>query len=338
MSRKRRITPPVRPEGDASQARALYAPLNYDKLNTINNCQLPPGVHTSTDATTAYYQRMLFQRVSSHIEILGSEIIDNWDKNYIKWFLLVAGYLPILKTDKYGIIPQYGTVYGIGLFYQPNRCTISTPFVQEQGLKIGEDCEVLRFTPDWLGIWDIVQTYAELLSLCNASASSSLINSRVAYVMAAKNRSAATTLKVIFDKIFRGEPAVVYDGTLLQDNSSQNPEPWEMFTRGVKESYVSNLALADYDKILRNFDVEIGAPALMGGASDKKERLITGEVETSLMSSSARAATWVQVLEESVKRINTLYPELNLRVEYRWDTTPDMEVTEDVGEADAPSV
>lgn len=286
-----------------------YNPLFYPSLNMASTAVNPPGVHTSDDATTLYYQRMLYQRAMSVIEW---HTPDNWDNSFLQYCLSRFGYAVVLDGSQYsrdnvqfGIVPQWGTLYGYGIYYQPIKATVATPLIYGAELEIGKDCELIRMTPDYMGIYDIIHTYAELLAQANMAASMSLINSKVAWVLAANNKASADTLKMLLSKIYRGEPAVIVDKNLKSNGA--DTEPWAAFTRNVGESYISDRALADFATILGQFDEEIGIPSLRGATASKKERVTNEEVHRNDMATSARLAVWADCLERSVARVNALF-------------------------------
>lgn len=319
----------------------MYSPLYADQLNMLTTAVNPPGVHTSTDATTLYYQRMLFQRAMSAFEFAAP---DNWDIPYLMSVLAMMGQAVVIYEPEYGVIPQWGTLTGFGIYYQPITANVVSPLINRPDLTIGKDCELIRLTPDYRGIYDIIQTYAELLSLCNASAASSLINSRIAYVFGAESQAAANMIKATIDKISRGETAVVYDNTLtdkqrkLSDmGAGREWKPWEAFTRDVKASYISDMALADYDTILGMFDAEFGIPSLSGAAGKKMERVNTMEVSANLGAKTARVETFYQCLTSSIEKVNRLFARqltrpVSVRLRYKEEVTPG------VGETDTSRV
>jgi hypothetical protein len=289
-----------------------YQPLFYPQLNNYNASVNPAGVHTSGDATTAYYQRMLYQRAMS---VFQWDTPITWDNSYLMYTLAACGYAIILDSDKYaaedsakyGVVPQWGTLSGYGIYYQPTRAYVTNPLINARDLAIGRDCELIRLTPDYSGLMDIIQTYAELLSMCSTATSMNLMNSRVSFAIAAKNKSAAATIKAIYSKVSSGEPAVVYDGSFLQDYNGTNPQPWECFTQDVGKNYIADKTLAAYDTILNQFDEEIGIPSLRGAAGEKKERLLTDEVHRNDIATTARVSTWLECLERSIDKVNNMF-------------------------------
>ncbi len=317
-----------------------YSPLYYPALNNYTAGVNPAGVHTSGDATTFYYQRMLYQRAMS---VFQWETPETWDNAYLMYVLAACGYAIVLDSDryakdvsgKYGVVPQWGTLSGYGIYYQPVNAYVANPLINARDLHIGTDCELIRLTPDYCGLFDIIQTYAELLSMAATATSMNLFNSRVSYAIAAKNKSAAATIKAIYSKVSSGEPAVVYDGQLLQDYNGTNPQPWEIFTQDVGKNYIADKTLSAYDTILNQFDEEIGIPSLRGAAGEKKERLLTDEVHRNDLATTARLSVWYDCLTRSIEKVNALFGlsvAVSLRGAGAMEDTDTEEVEDDASE------
>jgi hypothetical protein len=123
--------------------------------------------------------------------------------------------------------------------------------------------------------------------------------------MGAKNKAAAETLKKIFDKIASGDPAVVFDQSLLPDDPTSKSEPYQFLERSnLKQSYLTTDQLIDRQTLLSAFDAEIGITTL---PYNKKERLVTSEAESRQQDSTARLMVWKATLDSSLKLVNNMF-------------------------------
>ena len=144
-----------------------------------------------------------------------------------------------------------------------------------------------------------------LLSQLDSGINSSIINSKFAYLMGAKNKAAAESLKKIFDKIAAGDPAVVFDNSLLQIDPQSKEDPWSFLERSnLKQSYLTTDLLMDRSTLLSSFDAEIGIRSL---PYNKKERLVTAEAESREQDSTARLMVWKATLDSSLKLVNDMF-------------------------------
>lgn len=222
----------------------------------------------------------------------------------------------ITYTEEFGMIFQPCTLSGYDLYYQPTRAICTNPaFKKSLDLKIGEECELLKLTPDFFGIVDIIAYYAEKLSSLDGAINMSIINNKFAYMLLAKNKPMAEALKKVMDLINKGEPAVVVDRKVFNDKLD-GEEPWQFLERpNLKQSYITTDQLADFNTILNNFDAEIGIPTI---PYQKKERMVTSEAESRILDSSAKSIVWYECMKSSIEMIHKLYPDLKLDVKMRY--------------------
>lgn len=283
----------------------ISIPADYEGLNQYNSMRSVAG-RVQNDYNTAFYMRALYQRV-----IAGTKfgLPKEWRraKRYFKNVVFSLGYIGVINTPKYGIIPQICTFSGYGLFRQPVKMLVNQPLVQFEGT-IGEDCELIQLCGDFMGVWDIVEHYAIRLSVAITSLDCALMNERISVLAAGKNKAASETLKYLYERISAGEPFSVYDKALTSDSIDGEDDPIWTFSQDVASQYISDKLLADIDTILQQFDREIGIAAV----GEKKERMLTDEVQLQQDDSTARASTWYESLSDSFDLVNELFPTLGL--------------------------
>lgn len=302
-----------------------YAPLNYDQINAIEGQYTPSMVKSFNNKVFIFWERALFQRAASVIDFNG--LPDIWEgtrKDFFIYCLFKFGFIGVMDTKDYGLIFQPGTLMGYDLYYQPTKFIIANPHItiENREFTIGENAELIKLTPDYMGIWDIISYYAEKLATLDNAINMSLINNKFAFMLAAKNKQASEAFKKMIDKVNSGEPAVIYDQKLVNDQQDKT-EPWQLWSRDhMKENYLTTMQLADFNTILHNFDKEIGIPTI---PVEKKERMITDEAQSTVIDAISRSEIWLQTLESSLKIVNAKY-NLNIRAARHFKTE---EVSED---------
>ena len=282
-----------------------YVPLNYDQINNIEGHLQPSMLKYCNSITYAYWQRSLFQRAISTIDF--KNLPDAWKgsvRDFFYWCVFAYGYVGVFDTPEFGLSFQPGAFYGFDFYYQPTEFIVANPKLNRK-FKIHEETEIIKLTPDYRGIWDIISYYAMLLSALDSGINMSIVNSKFAYLMGAKNKAAAETLKKIFDKIAGGEPAVIFDQSLLQQDAQSKEDPWSFLERSnLKQSYLTTDQLMDRSTILSSFDAEIGITSL---PYNKKERLVTAEAESRQQDSTARLEVWKATLDSSLELVNKMF-------------------------------
>ena len=282
-----------------------YFPLNFEQLNIINGSYTPSTVKSFNNKTYAFWERALFQRALSVLEINLPEDWNGSIKDLFNYVLYKAGYVVVFKTDELGTVFQYGALSGYDFWYRPTRAIIANPALKGSlELTIGKDCQILKLTPDYMGIWDIISYYAEKLSTLDNAINMSLINNKFSFMLFAKNKAASQAFKRALDLVNEGNPAVVMDMKLLNDPQDKS-EPWQFWERhNLKESYLTTQQLEDFRTLLYNFDSEIGIPTLR---SEKKERMITDEAIGLQRDAVSRSEIWLDTFNESAVAVNELF-------------------------------
>ena len=283
----------------------ISIPADYEGLNAYNSMRSVAG-RVQNDLNTAFYMRALWQRA-----IAGTtfQLPKAWrrSKRYFKNVLFSLGYIGVIDTPQYGVIPQICGFSGYGLYMQPVKMLVNQPLVQFEGT-IGEDCELIHLCGDYRGIWDIVEHFAIRLSVAITSVDCALMNERISLLAAGKSKQASETLKYLYEKISAGEPFAVFDKGIKSDSIDGSDEPIWTYSQDVASQYISDKLLADIDTILMQFDKEIGIAAV----GEKKERMLTDEIAMQNEDACARSSTWFENLSDSFDLCNELFPELNL--------------------------
>lgn len=293
---------------------AHYAPLNFNQINAIEGTYTPSMVKSFNNKVFMLWERALFQRAASVIDFNG--LPKGWQgsvKDFYIYCLFKYGFVGVMDIDEHGLIFQPGTLSGFNIYYQPVKFIIANPHINtdKSEFTIGEDCELIKLTPDYFGIWDIINYYAEKLATLDNAINMSLINNKFAFMLAAKNKQASEAFKKMIDKVNAGEPAVIFDQKLLNDQQDKT-EPWQLWSRDhMKENYLTTMQLEDFNTLLHNFDKEIGIPTL---PVEKKERMITDEAQSTAIDAISRSEIWLETLNSSLEIVNAKYG-LNIKAE-----------------------
>ena len=282
-------------------------------INEYESRQNPNMIHINNTWDYATYFRYFLQRAESLIIFEGMP--KNWSKNYIYPLLFLKGNFCIMNTAKFGVIPQHGSPYGFDVQYQPTNYVVDNPAFDATfngDLVIGENCEIVKLTPDWCGIGDLINSYAQRVAMTLSNHDVACALAKFGFIFTAKNKSTADTFKAAFDDIMSGKLAVVTNQALY-DKETGKPL-YEYFNNDIAKCYnVVKAALESVENLKHAFDMEIGiytAPA-------KKERMITDEVEESKNAIMSKCELWVETLNECLEKVNSHYG-LDIRAHLRY--------------------
>jgi len=288
----------------------MAIPINYQYINLMNASVNPSQIHTKNTELYHYFIRYLLQKVFSVYEFEG--LPETWDLDYFRYVLFIMGYIPVFDTAEFGPVAIDGTLSGMNLYYRPNKVIIANPVLGSRTLEIGKDTELIRLTPDYLGIMDLVGYYADILSLITESASTNILNSRLAYVFRAKNKTSAEGFKKMFDKIMSGEPAVFIDNKMV--NADGTPT-WDTFLNNLNNNFIADKLANELKNWEDRFNTDIGIP---NANTQKRERLITDEVNANNVDTRSKVDLWLDEMTRSMDKVNKMF-NLSLSVKYRYE-------------------
>lgn len=296
-------------------------PYMYSYKNAVVSTYSPNTVHTKDSALYRYFQKYYLQKALS---VFKFTLPETWSKEYFLYCVFGLGYVVVFNTDKFGTIPQSCGLGGYDVFYRPTRAIVSNPLIKTNvELRIGKNCEIFKLQPDYSSILDIVGYYADLSALACTDLSVNLINTKLAYILLAKDKKAAESLKKVYDKIECGDPMAVVDQKLATADGKIGVES---IFQNLSQNYIADKILVDMKKIENAFESEIG---IHNVNQEKRERLLTEEINANNDSTLSKASLWLETMKESAEKINSMFG-LNLDVDWRFDNASNLVNTGDL--------
>ena len=298
----------------------------YDYQN-VAAAEISPGtVHSQNTGLVWYYRRYLLQKAMS---VFKWTLPENWSKAYFLYVLYCWGNIAIINTDKFGVIPQGGCLTGYNIYYEPTHIQISNPLISKELMpRIGVDCTLIKLQPDYGGIMDLINDYAELMAIASETISMNLMNSKLSYVFTAANKTAAESFKKLYDQICAGNPAAVVDKNLMNNDGSP---AWTLFMQNVGQNYITDRVLSDVRKIEAMFDTHIGIP---NANTDKRERLVTDEVNANNVETYSKCALWLEELQDGCRKADDMFG-IEMAVDWRVRRDYKQEVSENESDNDS---
>lgn len=290
----------------------MPAPYFYDYQNKVLSCDQPHGIHVLDSDVGRLFQRYLLKKA---LGVFQWTMPEWWDKDYFLYVLYTWGYVGIFDSgpENYGVIPQQVGLRGYNVFYRPREIVINNPLLPGIHTRtIDDDSVVIKLQPDYSSIMDLVDYYAELLSQASASIEQNLWNTKLATVFFAENNAQQQSIKKAYEKMTSGEPMVVVNKELLDKDTGKLR--YEVMNRDVKQSYVIDDLLSDLRRIESEFDTRIGIP---NANTDKRERLITDEVNANNVETHILADSWMDNIQRGIRMVKDLFG-LDINCEWRY--------------------
>ncbi|MBQ6517086.1 MAG: hypothetical protein IJI14_00100 [Anaerolineaceae bacterium] len=284
-------------------------PIYYNYINAANSQISPSTVHVRNSALAMYFRRYLLQRAMS---VFKWSAPDYWNMDYFKYILYCWGYIAIVNTNEFGVIPQQCSLGGYNVFYAPTYAIIANPKLK--GIlqpTIDKQCTIIKLQPDYGGILDMVYYYADQLALCGEAVAMNIQNSKLGYVVGARSKVIAEAIKKAFDMIMQGEPLAVYDKELAGEDSPL----FDTFCQNLAQNFIAPDISETMRRIENEFCTRIG---INNTNTDKAERMVVDEVNANNEEVRTLADMWLESLKESCRKTRELFLLDDFDVEWRY--------------------
>lgn len=284
-------------------------PFYYDYMNRVTSSVQPNVVHVRESGLSQFFQRSLLQKAMGVFKFILPE---EWPENFFLYSLFCNGFVGIVETDKYGVIPQICTLSGYDVFYQPSRIMVSNPLIRNTlQPRIGTECALIKLQPDYGGVMDTVTVYADLLALAAQAMGVNMLNSKLSYVFVSGTKAGGETAKKLYDNVASGMPAVVVDAAAFKEMGGELK--WELFEQHVKQNFIAPDLVNVMNALEDRFCTEVG---LNNVGSQKMERMVVDEVNANNEETKSRASLWLDQLKAGCDQANNLFG-LSLSVDFR---------------------
>ena len=280
-------------------------PYSYQQINLLSGSYDPSTVHCNNTNLTFFFKRYLLEKTYS---VFKWNLPKWWNKDYFRFVLYMSGYIAVVNTDRFGVIPQIAGLRGYNVFYAPTHAIITNPLIS--GILepvIDEQCVVIKLTDDYMGIGDMISYYADLMALCGEAAGMNVVNSKLAFMIGAKNKAMAESMKKMYDQVL-----VVYDSKYSPED---NKDMIEFYSQNLKENFIAPDILLTLKKIENEFASKIG---LANVNSEKKERLTNDEVNANRDETYSIAELWLESLKDGCEKVNNMFG-LEMSVDWRFN-------------------
>lgn len=272
--------------------------MNRNIFNTISSLWGPkPREMKGQLNTDGIIQRdILLNQLLAAITFEGAP--DEWDMEYLKMHLFLDGKICITDTAA-GVLPLKCGTTGVNVYDRPTTCVIANVVLGNFERTIGEDCALIHFKQDYLGLWPVLELYSYFLSAADSAIAVNLMNSKVSFLGECDDKAQVQTMKKMYDQISCGEPAVFVRKGVASNFTYLNP----------KQSFIADQILEVRKSIRDEYLALIG---IRNVNSEKKERLITAEVDAGNSEVDYNIHHWLENINAGLEVANRLYG-MNLR-------------------------
>ena len=285
-------------------------PIMFDQDMLLNHFNIQPSVVKGrANAGVEFYKRLLYTKIYSTLEFTLPE---TWKKNYFRFWLFHVGSIGVIYTNEFGWVAQPYSIIQLDLYYNPKIIQVYNQFITTPKIgAVGVNAGIIKCMDDFFGLDDIVTRYATDLAQCDRSIEVNLMNSNVTAFFKAKNKKDADAVKEAYAKATTGEPFVVINKEVMDEESIETLLP------NMRNNFLVNDLLQARRGIINAFLTEIG---IRNANYDKRERLNSQEVSENNDETSAIISVIYDNIKKSMDEINEISG-LTLGVKMHYDYT-----------------
>ena len=317
----------------------LEVPIYYDYATQLNNAFSPGSVHPRDNSTTRYYMDYLLKRAMSVLKFDG--IPDNWDRYYFLYTLYSIGFVAIIRSKKFGVIPQMCQVGGWNIYRAPSfamianqvlppdevgRYWLADSYNKQDHPEVKDTAVLIRLQPNFKGLLDVCSITAERLAYMHEALMMNLANSKLAYIIGAENKATAELFKAAVDQIQEGN-LMVAAGKGLWDKATGKPL-WQGFSQNLSQNYIATNILEDMRAELNDFNNFIGIPSTN---YNKKAHMTVDEINANDVETESLVDLMYECVKQGVDKMNARYG-LSVTVRKRYPSGAGAQEDEQDGE------
>lgn len=305
----------------------MNAPIYYDEATLLQNAVAPGAVHPRDNITTRYYVKYLLKRAMSVLKF--ENVPETWDINYFQYVLYCRGYVCVINSPTFGVIPQSCYLTGYNIYRAPTTALVANPAlpVSETGRywlyakynkaeapRVKGSCVLVRLQPDFSGLLDVCAITAERLALMHESLMMNLANSKLAYIIGASDKGMAETFKDTIDNIQSGNLAVAVSKRLWDANTGS--PLWTMFTNNLRQNYIGTDILEDMRAELNDFNNFVGIPSTN---YNKKAHMTVDEINANDVETESLVDIMYECVSAGIAEVNKRFG-TDIKVSKRYET------------------
>jgi len=264
--------------------------------NLYDEICYPKFPKTEIGRKALFWYNILWNKAVSLFEY--ENLPETINRDYLETILMARGSLIWIKDKQGNLRALYGAHYGFDCYNFPTTAEIANPVLGNLKGTFHINCVWMRNNMYALPIQDILFEYSMQLAQLDTNLKVNLDNLKTSIVFKAESPEQAKKIYEIYKDIISGKPAVV----TMDDTNFINQNDFNIFSSNIE--YLGAQFLADRRTIINDFLAVFGINTL---SMEKKERLITGEIDSNNQELEINKNYWLKPRQEAVDEINKLF-------------------------------
>lgn len=274
----------------------------------------PKEVIAQNNLRTDFYRSFLWRLFLGSVKIVVPE---KWSIDFVRAVLLWGGGIGVTELSG-AVVPFAYSIKTRNKWHYPITVQATGELAQDIPERtIGDDCEIVYLdSADFpncyyaSGVQSYIDIYAQKLANCDGGIDTNLFVTRTPWIFGVENDSDVQNMQALFKRVMSGAPAVYY-----KMGRKYNPQQKDLplLKTPVKENFVTLDMQVAKRAIIDEFLTGIG---INNANTEKRERLITDEVEANNAEIAAAVALWQDNVNRGIEKAKELYSDFFLDNEF----------------------
>lgn len=283
-------------------------------IGMLDHAYVPSRYLDGKDMEYRFWFRSLLMDLNSML--VFKNLPKSWPENFLKLNLFAIGYVSVFQSLRFGdpemnhVAFQPCTLGGYTFYYLPEYVQVTNPKFQKRMI-IGKECEVLQLNEDYMGIFSIVDYFAQKLANLSIALNMATANAKIPAVFTCATDRERLTIEAAYDDTQSGKPILV----VRNPSRSQQVIPTKNLVEAVyselRNSYIGTELLENIRTTLDMWYETIGYAV----ALDKNSHVLNEEADFQFSQSTTKVKTWTNMLNTGFDRINEMFG-TSMEVEY----------------------
>lgn len=289
-------------------------------IGMLDSAYVPSRYMDGKDMEYGFWFRSLLMDLNSML--VFHNLPESWPQNFFKLNLFARGYVTVFQSQRFGdpemnnVAFQPCTLGGYDFYYMPEYCIVANPKFQKK-LYIGTDCEVLQLNEDYMGIFDLVDYFAQKLANLSIALNMATANAKIPAVFTCATDRERRTIEAAYDDTQSGKPILVIKNPENSEEVMPTKNLVEAVYADLRNSYIGTELLENIRTTLNNWYETIGYAV----ALDKNSHVLNEEADFQYSQSTTKVKTWTNMLNIGFEKVNKLFG-TNMEVEYACENMP----------------
>ena len=246
----------------------------------------------------SYWREQLIMRIMAIFDY--KNLPKSLPKKEIEFRLIVRGYCGVNKVDG-ELKAVFCSMFGVTDYEDIFKAYTWTTPLHSGICRIGVDGVLMESNQTRNPLINLVFRYAVLLAHADLSLQAILINARATGIFSAKDDKQAESIKAWYDTLSDGNLCAIVNGDLLSTVIGSEG------LRNIATNYPDAKNISDFYEIHRNILKDFYNDLGVKFSTEKKERMIVAEIESSEESLLLNIDDMLNTRKEGVQKINELF-------------------------------